>query len=277
VERARSKFAGGDQRYLRDEQYSDASRLKERANLHTKYGTSSTPWFDWIAECFDLQPSMDILEAGCGAGWVWADTKVPIPAGSRLTLTDLSPGMVDEAVERVEQSEKFASVQGQPADLQSLPFEANSFHRVIANHMLYHLPEPRLGIAELSRVVRPGGTVIAATNGLRHMRQLWKIRGEVFDIPATDRTIDVFGADCGFALLRERFDDVRWLAYRDELRCTDPDDVLAYVCSTPPGEDATPTERRMLVDLIRSAFEAGNGTMTITKDVGCFSCRSPVR
>lgn len=277
MEHARSKFAGGDQKYLRDEQYSDATRLQQRASLHEKYSTSSIPWFDWITERFALQPGSNLLEVGCGAGWVWTETNVSIPAGSNLTMTDLSPGMVGEAVERVEESAKFESVEGQPADLQALPFGDRSFDRVVANHMLYHLPDPRRGVAELARVVRPDGVVVAATNGVRHMHQLWQIRGEVFNISAVDRTVDVFGADGGLALLRERFDDVRWFAYPDELRCTEPADVLAYVCSTPPGEDATADELDRLTDLIRAAFDNGNGTMTISKDVGCFVCRSPIR
>ena len=45
-------------------------------------------------------------------------------------------------------------MQGQPADLQALPFEDGTYDRVVANHMLYHLPDPRLGVAELARVVR---------------------------------------------------------------------------------------------------------------------------
>ena len=49
----------------------------------------------------------------------------------------------------------------------------------------------------------------------------------------------VFGAEVGFSLLRERFGDVRWYQYEDELRCSDPAAVLAYSCSSPPGEDAT--------------------------------------
>ena len=111
-----SDYAGGGQAYLRDDQYRDASRLSQRASLHQKYGTAETPWFDWIASQFDLRPGLDILEAGCGAGWLWRDTVVPIPAGTRLTLTDLSQGMIDEAVERATTTGDFTDVRGQVAD-----------------------------------------------------------------------------------------------------------------------------------------------------------------
>ena len=79
----------------------------------------------------------------------------------------------------------------------------------------------------------------------------------------------------GFAILRDHFADVRWLRFEDELHCTDPGDVVAYSCSSPPGEDATPEQREQLEAAIARCFEAGDGVMTITKDSGLFLCRHP--
>jgi len=270
-----SRFAGGDQGYLRGDQYRDASRLSIRAELHERYGTAEVPWFEWVRAHLELQERHRVFEAGCGAGWLWQGSSPPVPAGVDLTLCDLSPGMVDEAVDRAQGSGRYASVEGRTADLQSLPFDAESFDRVVANHMLYHLPDPRLGVAELARVVRPDGLVVVATNGRRHVQELHEIEAWVFGATGLDRTVDVFGAEVGFGILRERFDDVRWLRYEDELRCTDPADVVAYSCSSPPGEDATREQRRQLESAIARCFELGNGVMPITKDVGGFVCRNP--
>lgn len=273
----RSKFAGGDQAYLRDEQYRNSERFARRGNLHAKYSTAPVRWFDWILGKFELVAGANVLEVGCGPGWVWEQSNVPVPSGVTLTLTDYSDGMVAEALDRVSSSGRFDSVSGRQADAQQLPFGDASFDRVAANHMLYHLPDPARGVAELARVVRDDGIVIAATNGRRHMRELWEIRGDIFDLVAVDQTVDVFGAESGFAILRDHFDDVRWLQANDVLHCTDPEDVLAYVCSTPPAEDASPAQLRQITDALGRAFELGNGTMIITKDVGCFVCRSPRR
>jgi hypothetical protein len=141
--------------------------------------------------------------------------------------------------------------------------------------MLYHLPEPALGVAELARVVQPEGMVLVATNGRRHLQELHEVEAAVFGTDALDRTVDVFGADSGFSLLREHFDDVRWRAYRDELHCTEPADVVAYALSSPPGEDATAVQRDALEAAIADRFAAGGGTMVITKDVGAFVGRTP--
>jgi SAM-dependent methyltransferase len=196
-----------------------------------------------------------------------------VPEGVSLVLRDLSPGMVDEALARARATGCYAAVEGEPADLQALPDADLAYDRVVANHMLYHLPDPRAGVAELARVVRPDGAVVVATNGRDHMRELHEVEASVFGDAALDRTVDVFGAEVGFGLLRERFADVRWLQYEDELRCTDPADVLAYSCSSPPGEDATAAERAALTAALEARFAAGGGTMTITKDTGLFVCR----
>ena len=272
---ARSAFAGGDQRYLREEQYRSSDRLKRRAVLHGKYSTAPVPWFDWVGSRFDLRSGDNVLEVGCGAGWLWERYTGPIPARVSLTLTDLSPGMVDEAVARVTATGRFASVGGQQADAQALPFEDQSFERVIANHMLYHLPDPARGVVELARVTSPSGLVCVATNGRRHMQELWAIRHDVFGLPAVDGTIDVFGVETGFPILRDHFGAVSWMAYRDRLHCTDPDDVVAYLCSTPPAEDAGPEQLGEVRAAILRVFAAGDGAMTITKDTGCFVCTDP--
>lgn len=270
-----SKFAGGDQRYLRDEQYRDASRLAVRTSMHLRYGTAAVPWFDWVQALADLQPRQQVLEVGCGSGALWDLGGHAAPDGIELMLCDLSPGMVAEAVARASAIGRLARVEGREVDAQALPFDDATFDRVIANHMLYHLPDPALGVAELARVVRDGGLVVTATNGAHHMRELRRLKSVIFGSPLVDPTVDVFGVDVGFSTLREHFADVRWVRYEDELRCTDPADVLAYACSTPPGEDATPAERAALAEAIANAFDAGGGVMRITKDVGCFVCRTP--
>lgn len=274
-EGGRSKFAGGDQAYLREEQYRDDSRLQRRTNLHLRYGTATVPWFVWVATRIDLRAGQRVLEVGCGSGALWQQAEVHIPEAVELTLCDLSPGMVAAATARATTRAELAVVEGREADLQALPFDDAHFDRVIANHMLYHLPDPPLGVAELARVVRPGGAAIVATNGSRHMRELHELEAQVFGSGLVDATIEVFGAEVGFGLLRQRFGDVRWMQYEDELTCSDPADVLDYACSSPPGEDATPEELKRLEAAIAERFAAGGGVMTISKDVGCFVCRSP--
>jgi SAM-dependent methyltransferase len=273
----RSKFAGGDQTYLRDEQYASGDRLSIRAGLHARYRTAPQTWFDWMHHRLDLRGGERVLECGCGTGWLWTDSTSPPPKTIVLTVTDLSPGMVEAAMTRILTSERIDAVEGQVADLQHLPFEDESFDIVVANHMMYHVPDPQAGAAELARVVAANGRVVVATNGSRHMRELWALRAEVFGTAETDSTLDVFSAEVGFAVLRDRFATVSWYQNEDELLCTDRRDVIAYICSTPPGEDATAEELDHLQRIVDIAFDSGDGTMRITKDSGCFVCSGPLK
>ena len=76
---------------------------------------------------------------------MWADPDVTVPSGVELTVTDLSPGMVDEATARIVATGRFDRVHGQVADVMALPFDDRSFDRVVADHMLYHAPDPARG------------------------------------------------------------------------------------------------------------------------------------
>ena len=58
------------------------------------------------------------------------------------------------------------------ADVQDLPYPDKSFDAVIANYMLYHAPDLDKAVRELRRVLRPGGALLAMTNGEHHMQEI---------------------------------------------------------------------------------------------------------
>lgn len=275
----RSKFAGGDQKYLRDVQYLDSANLTARANLHAKYGTGSMAWFPWLASQIDWPSSGDVLEVGCGPGWLWAEAAEDLPAGLHLTLTDLSAGMTEAASARVGALGRFATVRTEVVDAQRLPFPDGAFDVVIANHMLYHVPKPALAVSELARVLRPNGCLLAAANGPANMKELWQLRSEVFDLPlvstTADATTDAFGSVTGVPILRARFARVEWRTYVDELRCTDPNDVVAHITSSPPGEDASPEQLTALDRAVRAHFATADGVFNVGKDTGAFVAVGP--
>jgi SAM-dependent methyltransferase len=273
--RGRDAFAGGDQAYLRDVQYRDSSRLAARASLHVKYGTARVAWFPWVATQIAWPVGARVLEVGCGAGWLWAEASAHLPSGLYLTLTDLSPGMVAEAVARVGGLGRHRRVEGRIADAQALPFAAASFDVVVANHMLYHVPDPRAAVAELARVLRSDGVLMAGTVGATHLRELDEICTEVFDQPRISATVANFGVEVGEPMLRGCFVEVEWRHYEDWLDCTDPDDVLAFLASTPPVEDASHQDRRRVAEAVHSRFAAGGGRMRVSKETGVFVCARP--
>ena len=58
-------------------------------------------------------------------------------------------------------------------DVQELTFPGASFDAVVAAWMLYHVPDLGRALAELARVLRPGGRLVAVTNSDRNLHELW--------------------------------------------------------------------------------------------------------
>lgn len=269
------RVAGSAQAYLREVQYRDSSRLAARARLHVKYGTAAVAWFPWLATQVAWPPAGRVLEVGCGAGWMWAEAAARLPGDLDLTLTDVSPGMVSEAVDRVGSLGRYARTDGRVADVQDLPFRDAAFDVVVANYVLHHVPDPGRGVAEMSRVLRPGGTLVVACVGDDHLAELHQIRREVFGDLGSDAFTSSFGADAGARVLPGWFGEVTWQPYRDLLDCRDPDDVVDYLASTPPLDGAGESERGRVADAVRQRFAAGGGRLRVSKDTGLFVCRGP--
>jgi len=266
---SRSAFGGGDQSYLRDVQYRDGRKLDARAHLHVTYATSATPFPRFESGLIEWRPDATVLECGCGTGRFWLDGGVP--RSMRVVVTDLSSGMVDEALESV-RSAGFDSVAGRTCDVQNLPFGDGEFDVVLANHMLYHVPDPDRAIGELARVVKPAGVVLAATNGYGHMREINESLAEVFGDHG-EGLYEVFGIDTGERRLRERFRSIVWHAFDNDLIVDDPQAVVDYGLSFPPGEWATAAQRVEFESAVRARFVEGR--LRIRTRAGVFVCRSP--
>lgn len=98
-----------------------------------------------------------VLDAGCGSGPLSARLRAK---GASVTAFDASPAMVELARERL----------GPEADLrvadlgERLPFEDNAFDDVVASLVLHYLEDWAAPLAELRRVLRPGGRLIVSVN-----------------------------------------------------------------------------------------------------------------
>jgi SAM-dependent methyltransferase len=268
-------IAGSAQAYLRDVQYRDSTRLAARARLHVKYGTAPVAWFPWLATQVDWRQGAEVLEVGCGAGWMWAEAAARLPNELSLTLTDLSTGMVREAVDRVGSLGRYRRTSGRVADIQELPFRSGAFDVVVAIYVLHHVPDTRRALGEMARVLRPGGMALVACVGDGHLAELHQIRQEVFGPSWAGVTAGSFGAAAAARVLPGAFAEVEWRPYRDRLDCRDPDDVVDYLASIPPVEDANPAQHERVVEAVRARFAAGGGRLRVRKDTGLFVCCRP--
>ena len=96
----------------------------------------------------------EVLEVAIGTG----RNLTFYPAGVRLTGIDLSPAMLERARERA--GELGMEVDLREGDAQDLPFPGGSFDTVVCTLSLCNVPDDRRAIAEMKRVLRPGGRLL---------------------------------------------------------------------------------------------------------------------
>jgi SAM-dependent methyltransferase len=144
-----------------------------------------------VAAVVEVRPDR-VLEVGCGMGQ-FAE-RVGHELDTELVALDLAPRMVELARER--------GVDARVGDVQALPFAEGEFGCVIANWMLYHVPDLDAAVRELARVLRPGGRLVAATLGEENLADLWRL----VEYPRPTRP---FTAENGAEVLRPHFSQIR--------------------------------------------------------------------
>jgi ubiquinone/menaquinone biosynthesis C-methylase UbiE len=113
-----------------------------------------------------LQGDEDVLDAGCGTGLTTLRIAAQHP-GCTVHGIDLSPKMI--SVARRDAEEQGLAVDLRVGSIVDLPYPDSSFDVVITNIMYHHLDlvEKRQAVAEIARVLRPGGRYVSAEFGLR--------------------------------------------------------------------------------------------------------------
>jgi SAM-dependent methyltransferase len=259
-----------DPDYLRKDQYRDASHLQDRAALHARFSTNPQSWHRWVFDHFGFAPESRLLELGCGPGLLWRANQDRIPAGWRIILSDFSPGMVGEARQHLAADPRFAFV---ASDARALPFPDGSFDGVIANHMLYHVPDRPQAFAEIRRVLRAGGRLFAATNGAAHMQEVDDLLRRFDPARPAGRLGEQFSANFGLAngqaQLAPFFHPVTRHDFPGSLVVTEAEPLVAYVFSL-LGSQGASADRRAAFHAFIEAELAAHGPIHITKETGLF-------
>lgn len=173
-------------------QYDTTERLRTRASVWRETPDGRDPRRAALAEVVAARPA-DLLEIGCGTGQFVASVRDALP-GTRIVATDRSMAMALAAAQH--------GVLAQVASADDLPFDDAVFDLVYAGWMLYHVPDLDAALAEVRRVLRPGGTFVAVTNGDRHLADLLTEAGG-------DPLLTHFSTENGAAALGRHFARVR--------------------------------------------------------------------
>ena len=163
--------------------------------------------FDAVAE---VEPRL-ILEVGPGRGELAARMKREL--GARVVAVDQSEHMVELTEER--------GVEAIVGDVEDLPFRDGIFDVAVAAWMLYHVQDVDRAVRELRRVLRPDGRLVAVTNSVDSMHELWSLIGY--------RPEYAFGAENGEWSLLRHFTVVRRHDVRGTVTFPNREAVHRYV------------------------------------------------
>ena len=189
-------------------EYADESRFAVRAGAWARSEGPSAVAMSRAAVA-EVTPAR-VLEVRCGRGeaaeWIARET------GAEVVAVDQSERMVELTRAR--------GVDARLGDVQELPFEDGAFDVVLAAWMLYHVADLDRGLAEIARVIRPGGRLVAVTNSTQHVKELKELMGS--------STTFTFDAENGAEFLRRHFSSVE---RRDAFGFAifEPVEAIAYI------------------------------------------------
>ena len=209
---------------------------------------------------------MNVLELACGTGKVWKGKDARLPDGMKIILSDISQPMVIKARELLQTNPAFSF---ETIDIQDIPYENEAFDIVIANHMLYHVPDIQKALSEVRRVLKGGGKFYATTIGDNSLKELNDIYNQFESRAQFAYSKDIsFTLENGGAMLNEFFTNVEKRLYIDALEVTDINALMDYIKSynkiPEPIYDEFYTQ-------IQNGF-SGDGIFYIQKEQGIFIC-----
>lgn len=247
-------------------QYSTAGNLSTRISIHSKYSTNKQGFGNWIVSHYDLRPGMSVLELGCGTGEMWLGKEELIRKCEKFVLSDFSEGMLEKARETLRGA---GGIEYRVIDIQDIPFPEGSFDAVIANMMLYHVPDLYRGLKEVRRVLKKGGTFYCATYGengiMEYLRGLFPAAG---DAGGVNRN---FTLQNGEARLLSVFGKAECLRYEDALEVTDAEDMADYIYSLAGMSELRKLPREEVLAVLEGNME--DGILRVPKEYGMFIAR----
>lgn len=254
------------------EQYQNSSNLDRRIKLHELYSTNKEDWFLWLFNQYRIGPQSSILELGCGDGTFWAKNEQRLPADWRVVLSDFSAGMVADTRKKLK---TLPSFQFEQVNIQSIPYPANHFDIVIANYMLYHVPDRKQALREVRRVLKPGGKFYAATIGEKHLMEFGALLREfdpALDYSSAESNAKAFGLENGAAQLAPYFSKVELKLFPDRLQVPEIEPILAYLLSTQTDlkDQLTGEKLNEFKLFLEEKKQENGGSICITKASGLF-------
>ena len=213
--------------------FASEGNLLIRQDIHDKYTVPKQDYITWALSCVQWRGDEQVLDVGCGPGR-WATVmRERLPNITYYGL-DLHQGMLAHHPCR--------DTLG-VGDIQQLPYADNTFDVVMANHMLFHVPDIEQAIRECRRVLKPDGVMLASTNSVNNMPEFQVLFRRAITLLAPPGTSHIqiplpsshlFTLESGTRYLSRHFFAVVRYDLPSALVFPDVEPVIAYLESTRP-------------------------------------------
>lgn len=124
---------------------------------------------DALLDSAALTPGQHVLDLASGPGLLARDALERVLPGGRVVASDIAEEMLAEGARRLDSDARYpaAAMSFVAADAERLCLPDARFDRVLAGLALFMFPRPALALAEIRRVLRPGGLVALSVWGTR--------------------------------------------------------------------------------------------------------------
>jgi len=122
------------------------------------------PLTKWAMNFMDVQATDRVLDAGCGGGMA-IQLIAQIAIEGFVAGVDYSEDMVQQALRRNAAAVRAGRAEIRHGNVAALPYDDESFDKVIGVETFYFWPDPVANLREVRRVIRPGGLVALAMEG----------------------------------------------------------------------------------------------------------------
>lgn len=266
--------AAPDKTRLVNESYANGEPLSVRIETHRRYSVPPIDFPTWALDRHLWRGDETVLDIGTGTGQYLAPLRGQVPHG-RIIAGDLAPGMLRDL--------RAKGVPGGAcllnADAEALPLANESCDAIIASYMMFFVPDIPRAVAELHRILRPGGVLLAVTLAHVYMEELRVAMNHALSALGASNETSMgtvsrrFDLDTGISYLERRW-HVTTHRLESEFVFPSVEPVLAYVNSMRSElRDDLPPNRTwdefmaVLRDVVQTEL-ATHGEFRVSKNVG---------
>jgi ubiquinone/menaquinone biosynthesis C-methylase UbiE len=117
---------------------------------------------DELFEHLDLKSGINVLDVGCGTGIALLKLRNKMNENGNFHGIDISKGMIEQAQKKAESYDNCLFKVG---DAENIEYPKETFDLVISNMVIQYLPDQNKGLAEMNRVLKPGGKLALSYEG----------------------------------------------------------------------------------------------------------------